>query len=205
MASQLARRYCQTFSTGFNSGRSQLGPESTRAGANSGRSQLGTIGGKGQKRDVVGNGQGFAAVPTGAVEDQDGVSARRHRACDFDETGVHRCGVDEPKGRDRRLCRGSGRRPACARSGPAPDRGRPQPSLQDRQSGPRRACARGLEPCGSQDLPCRRYCIDVSVRRGNCPPDSFQIRLTGASAGPSRRSSPPYWATISSRPGAAFA
>ena len=81
MASQLARRNCQTFSTGFT-------PDLIRGG---------TVGGKGQKGDVVGHGQGFAAVPTRPVEDQHGVSARRHRACDFGKMGVHRGGVDERK------------------------------------------------------------------------------------------------------------
>ena len=81
MASQLARRKCQTFSTGFNAGL-------TRGGA---------AGRKGQKRDVVGHNQGLAAMPTRAVEHPHSVSARLHRACDFGKMGVHRGGVDAGK------------------------------------------------------------------------------------------------------------
>jgi len=46
---------------------------------------------------LSGKGQRFAAVPTGYVEDQDGVSARRNRAFDFGEVGVHCGSVDERK------------------------------------------------------------------------------------------------------------
>ena len=145
MASQLARRYCQTFSSGFNSGRIQLG----------------TVGGKGQKRDVVGNGQGFAAVPTGSVEDQDGVSARRHRACDFGEMGVHRVGVDERKD-ETSGC-------AAARADGAEDVG-PLVSGVPWRTGTTAA----LRPDPGE----RALLADARVRRENSPPDCFLARLT---------------------------
>ena len=53
------------------------------------------------------------------------------------------------------------------------------------------AAGGAASPCGSSARPTPLHCSDAPVRRENCPPDSFLIRLTPASAGPSRRSWPP--------------
>jgi len=70
------------------------------------RMQCGTAGALGQKRAIVGHGEGFAAVPNGAIEDRNRNSARPRHAGGFGEIGVHRGGVDERQRRNQRLCRG---------------------------------------------------------------------------------------------------
>ena len=70
--SQLARRYCQTFSTGFSSGERD-----------------------GKKISVMffRDAQAWGYVPAGAVEQHDSMGAARHLGGDFVQMRLHRLGV----------------------------------------------------------------------------------------------------------------
>ena len=75
--SQVSRRNCQGFSTGFT-------PELIRGGA---------FGRQRQERDIGGDGKRRRGVPAGLIKDQHGMGSAGDMARNFGQMRRHRCGV----------------------------------------------------------------------------------------------------------------
>ena len=103
--SQLSRINCQTFSTGFSSGH---------------------LGGSATEGDVWRHDEPAREVPSGLIDEEHGMSSRRHLGCDFGEVQVHGFGVAgrQDQGSSLALARADGAEDAVSR--PCADRMAPR-------------------------------------------------------------------------------